>query len=879
MKNTVMFRIAQQLFVLLSLSLANNAWAQLASCSAPGKDGTAYSAPSYYPGNASVTAGNTTIALGAIRTTPGTNDPANSGPAGTTALSPGDLVMIIQMQGAQYNNSGAGIAYGDGATGRGITGAVGGTSVNNSGVYEFRRVVSFAAGSLVINQGLSNNYTRAAPSAGNGAAENGNRRFQVIRVPQFSTLTMPAGTTAPPAWNGETGGVWVIDVAGNLNMNGATVNASNLGFRGAGGWPNYPLIAVATNYVNTPTFETTINAFCSTAYDTITTTAGVYANPGAAKGEGIAGTPRLVRRQAVNNSGTYETPFSYVDLGAGNVGYANGGFLARGAPGNAGGGGTQHNAGGGGGSNVGQGGLGGNTFAFYSATDTGGCVLLTAGFFGCGGDGARTMGGLGGATFPATVTYVLMGGGGGAGDSNNACDNPLIPQAAGGNGGGIVYIRAGSITGAGTLLANGQNALPGGRDAAGGGGAGGTVVVLTGTNAPALTINANGGEGGNTAYGGSGGVPVTFLRAGETQGPGAGGGGGAVVRSSNITFPTAATFAGGAGGKVFPVQGSQATISNAYGAGSGGGAAATVPFVPTSQSIDTNCLPQLQVNKLTTTPVVVLPGNNTAQYVISIANTGPGTAVGVTLNDILPVPFQYAPATAPLNVIGVAYAGNAAGTANPTTGTGTSTLVVGTPGSNLLTNSYLLPPGSTVTFTVTIVVNGGGVTPTLNFPFQNSATVGYLDPLRITNTAQVSPGAPYAGTTTVAPGSNYASGSSTQEDVRVLGSVNLAITKTNGTTTVAAGSTTAYTITIANFGSFPAASATFKDPVAAGLSCTTVTCTQFGTAVCPAPAATTIALMQGAGIDIPSLPPTAAASPPANRVEFLVTCGVTATGQ
>jgi uncharacterized repeat protein (TIGR01451 family) len=167
----------------------------------------------------------------------------------------------------------------------------------------------------------------------------------------------------------------------------------------------------------------------------------------------------------------------------------------------------------------------------------------------------------------------------------------------------------------------------------------------------------------------------------------------------------------------------------------------------------------------------------------------------------------------------------------------------------------------------------------LNFPFQNSATVGYLDPLRVTATAQVSPGTAYAGTTTVAPGSNYASGSSTQEDVRVIGSVNLAITKTNGTTTVASGGTTAYTITIANFGSFPAVSATFKDPVATGLSCTTVTCAQFGTAVCPAPAATTITLMQGTGIDIPNLPPTAAASPPANRVEFLVTCGVTATGQ
>jgi uncharacterized repeat protein (TIGR01451 family) len=329
---------------------------------------------------------------------------------------------------------------------------------------------------------------------------------------------------------------------------------------------------------------------------------------------------------------------------------------------------------------------------------------------------------------------------------------------------------------------------------------------------------------------------------------------------------------------VFPVNGNTA-INNSYGAGAGGGVAATVPFVPTTQSIDNNCLPQLQVNKVTTTPVVAFPDRTTAQYVISLANTGPGTAVGATLSDILPVPFQYAAATAPNNVIGLTYAGNALGPANPTTGTGNTTLLVGTPGSSTTTTSFLLPPNTTVTFTVTVIVNGGGATPTLNFPFQNSATVAYLDPFRTAAATQVSPGAVYTGTTTVAGGNNYASGTSTQEDVRVLGSVNLAITKTDGIGNVAAGGTTAYTITVANFGSFPASSATLKDPSATGLSCTAVTCQAFGTAVCPAPGAVTIAALQGVGIDIPLLPPTALATPAANRVEFRVTCDVTATGQ
>jgi hypothetical protein len=476
--------IFKTLLALVAWGFALHAHAQPASCSAPGKDGTTYSAPSYYPGNASVAAGATNISLGTIRGAGGTNLPAGSGTPGTTAIAPGDLVMIIQMQDASYNN-GDSVAYGNGSTGRGWT------NINNAGSYEFRRAVSFNGANLVVDQPLSFAYTRANPSGGNGAAENGNRRFQVIRVPQFSNVTLPGGTIAPPAWDGETGGVFVMDVAGTLNMNGTTINASAMGFRGGGAWPTYPIVGSnITAYVNTRTFNITTNAYCSTNYDTLTAsfTATTYPNIGGAKGEGIAGTPRLVRRQATTNSGTYETPFAYQDLNV--VGYANGGFLARGAPGNAGGGGTQHNSGGGGGSNVGQGGSGGNTFALYRNPPTGTCVNFGGTFNACDGDLARAVGGLGGGTLAASIDRVIMGGGGGAGDANNNCDNPALPQTAGGNGGGIIFLRAGAIAGAGTLTANGQNGLPGGRDSAGGGGAGGSVVVLTATNNPALTIQA-----------------------------------------------------------------------------------------------------------------------------------------------------------------------------------------------------------------------------------------------------------------------------------------------------------------------------------------------------------------------------------------------------
>jgi uncharacterized repeat protein (TIGR01451 family) len=869
--------ILKALLALLASLSAYQVQAQPSSCSAPGKDGIAYSAPSYYPGNATAAAGATNIALGAIRAAGGTNLPAGSGTPGTTAIGPGDLVMIIQMQDASYNNS-------DGAAYGGLGGGRGWTNINSAGRYEFRRAVSFTGGNLVVDQPLSFTYTRANPSAGNGANENGNRRFQVVRVPQFSNVQLPGGTIAPPAWNGETGGVFVIDVADTLTMNNTTIDATALGFRGGGAWPTYPLIGGSTttgviSYVNTRTFNVTTNAYCSTNYDALSAgfTLSTYPNVGGAKGEGIAGTPRLVRRQATTNSGTYETPFAYQDLTT--VGYANGGFMARGAPGNAGGGGTQHNAGGGGGSNVGQGGVGGNSFAFYRNPATGVCVNFGGTFNACDGDFARAMGGIGGGTLAASIDRVIMGGGGGAGDANNNCDNPALPQSAGGNGGGIVFLRAGAIAGSGTLLANGQNGLPGGRDSAGGGGAGGSVVVLTATNNPALTIQANGGQGGNTGYSGTGGVPGVVLRSGETQGPAGGGGGGAVVRSSNIPAAggfTSVVFAGGAAGANFPVNGNTA-ISNAYGAGSGGGAAATVPFVPTSQAFAANCLPQLAVSKSTTTPTVTIPAGNTAQYVISLTNRGTGTAVGVTLQDTLQSPFRYTPTLAPINQIGVATAGNSVGPASPVIGSGTQTFVVGTPGSSALTNSWLLPPASTVTYTVTVRIDGGG-TPTAGTAYQNSVTLNYLDPFRATATAQVTPGATYNNGTAVG-GSNYASGSSTQEDVRVVGSVDLRVTKTNNVGTLTAGSTTSYTITVANFGPLQTPNAILTDPITPGLSCTSVTCTAFGTAQCPAAASTTVANLQGAGITIPLLTATTAGPPPPNRVEFRVQCNVTATGQ
>lgn len=95
---------------------------------------------------------------------------------GTTTAAVGVLVMVIQMQDAQYNN-GNSVAYGDGATGRSWT------AINKSSQYEFRLVTAVAGSVITVDQDLANTYTRSAPSAGAGASESGNRRFQVTRVP------------------------------------------------------------------------------------------------------------------------------------------------------------------------------------------------------------------------------------------------------------------------------------------------------------------------------------------------------------------------------------------------------------------------------------------------------------------------------------------------------------------------------------------------------------------------------------------------------------------------------------------------------------------------------------------------------------------------
>ena len=103
-------------------------------------------------------------------------------------------------------------------------------------------------------------------------------------------------------------------------------------------------------------------------------------------------------------------------------------------------------------------------------------------------------------------------------------------------------------------------------------------------------------------------------------------------------------------------------------------------------------------------------------------------------------------------------------------------------------------------------------------------------------------------------------------------SANIGVSKSNGVNSLVSGSTTTYTITVTNSGPSDGDGSVLKDPLAAGLSCTQVTCTgATGGASCPAAANVTIASLQNTGVSLSVLPAS-------SSLTFAVVCGVTATG-
>lgn len=432
------------------------------------------------------------------------------------ALAAGDLLMIIQIQGADILGQQASWNTNIGDPVDSTWGEI--TNYNNCGNWEFAEVYSVPNGtSITLDCPLTNNYTSAG-------------RVVVIRVPRYSSLTVNAGgsVTCDP-WNGSIGGICSIEIENNTTINaGGSIDVTGKGFRGG------QLLEDSTNW-GVPGV-----------------TASQLAADGAEKGEGIAG---------------YQSDYN-----------PHGGRYCKGAGGNAGGGGNAHNAGGGGGANGGNillwnghgipdnsgpswnlawnlqypgfstqtssgGGQGGYTFSNTNLNAT------TAGpnNTNWNGDQRRSCGGIGGRPLDYSTGRLFLGGGGGSGDQN---DND---GGAGGNGGALIYLmNYGTVSGAGQIISNGNVGVNAtgtsppingyvGADGAGGAGAGGTIIINSVGNISGVSITANGGKGGDQ-------VIVKGAFAGtvvEAEGPGGGGSGGYIAIS--IGAPVRTTN-GGANG-------------------------------------------------------------------------------------------------------------------------------------------------------------------------------------------------------------------------------------------------------------------------------------------------------------------------------------------
>jgi uncharacterized repeat protein (TIGR01451 family) len=481
-------------------------------CGTPGKDGAATSLGgvfnTYYPGSG--TAAGTTISVGARQS------------GGGSDIAAGDLILIMQMQDgstATFSNTSANVGGMDGSAGK----------------YEYAKVASVSGGTLTLTKPLTHTYTQAPGTINH-------RTFQVVRVPQYTSASLTSGITALP-WNGRSGGIVAIDVAGTLNFNNQSIDVTGKGFRGGGSKD------VAYWYHGSPVYiDQTVPFIYAGTYEG---TNNDYPNKrlAAFKGEGTAGTPRLLY------NGTTLLP----DAGA--DGYS-GGDLGRGAPGNAGGGGIVggeltstkipgHDAGGGGGGNIGAGGVGGDTWQPQS--------------------GRWPNGGFGGNGITASTDRIILGGGGGAGITTNSAFRLGLTIADGiingGPGGGIVLVRTGTIAGSGSILAkgiagtNGYNGTPDNdTDAGGGGGAGGAVFVAAGAGSFAgLNIQVTGGNGADSTY--------------REHGPGGGGGGGLIAYGGGAVGAPNGTITGGQAGLDIHSTRDPSYVSGHYGSTPGTGGA------------------------------------------------------------------------------------------------------------------------------------------------------------------------------------------------------------------------------------------------------------------------------------------------------------------
>jgi hypothetical protein len=428
-----------------------------------------------------------------------------------------------------------------------------GATINNSNSSSFGNINAINnAGNYEFNYicGIAGNSVLLSQPLARTYTQSG--VVQLVSVPIYASVTVTGTVTGKP-WNAadSTGGVIALQ-AETIFLN-SDISATGIGFTG-GPLQNYPNGSYDCN------FATPVNDY----FLPLMPPGGGQLISAAPKGEGIA---------------AFITNAEY----------------ARGKQANGGGGGNNHNSGGGGGSNYGTGGQGGMK-SLESA-------------FQCHGPNP----GLGGLSLSAQGytpgnNRVFMGGGGGAGHENNAVGEP------GGIGGGIVFVSANSIIGAGTgIRADGArpvnpaltDPLSAGGDGGGGGGGGGTVVLNINSVSGNIIASAAGGRGSDAARTGT---------TNDCPGSGGGGGGGVVWMKGAAAIPNVtSTVTGGANGVGSPLSPTVACRNTSAGATAGSAGAALTGYVWPGHTGNNYCAP-LPINELKSFTGRPTPNGNLLQW-------------------------------------------------------------------------------------------------------------------------------------------------------------------------------------------------------------------------------------------------------------------------
>jgi uncharacterized repeat protein (TIGR01451 family) len=245
------------------------------------------------------------------------------------------------------------------------------------------------------------------------------------------------------------------------------------------------------------------------------------------------------------------------------------------------------------------------------------------------------------------------------------------------------------------------------------------------------------------------------------------------------------------------------------------------------------CRPQADPRVTKTDGVTAVTALNQTTYTIVVSNPGPGDAGGVLVSD---------PAAIGLQKDSISCSASA-GAQCPIV-----TTISGIEGAGLVLPQ--LSAGHTVTFTVLATVQA------LNGTVTNSVSLSLPPDVIDSNT-----------------------GNNSANDVNSVQAIaNLSISKTNNTSTLVAGNTTSYTLTVSHFGPSPADNSVLRDTPSAGLSCSAAACTSNdgNLAVCPG------GTVGAPNTSVPLATLISGATLPRFRqggvLNLVLTCGVTATG-